>query len=419
MPFLKKIFRFLRSMVFGMILLGLIILCCLAGSLIPQGESEMTYVRQYGSGTAMLFLSLGFTDIFHTWYFTVLEALLCGNLILCSILRFPAARKTMAGLKAQAEHADPAQEHPLEPGGAETVLAALKRARFRGNDRILTRNGIGACGSFLVHLSILVILLFGTLTLTTPVTQDVTVMPGETFTLADGTTVTCLSFRIQDETGRLDYASRIRVASPGEETGAEAEIRVNEPLRHGGTKVYQYTYGTKPVIRVTNTASGAEESFYVDAGDFLSIDGRNGLIFDALHPGYILNEDGTYTLITSSAMSYADPVYDVRTVSDGSITSVLAFPGETITIGDIGYTMADPVEYPGLRIKQTAPVLYAGLYFGFGLMIAALFLCFFMVPACARVEENGFVIRSAKPQDALLDEIAIALDGTDKKGDAP
>ena len=90
---MKKIGQLLRSMRFGMILLGGIIACSLAGSLIPQGDRPMTYVRAYGATTAQFFINLGFTDIFHTWYFCTLEILLCGNLILCSIIRFPKTRK--------------------------------------------------------------------------------------------------------------------------------------------------------------------------------------------------------------------------------------------------------------------------------------------------------------------------------------
>ena len=50
---MKKVFSFLRSMRFGMILLVLVMLCSLAGSLIPQGEQDMTYVRSYGASAAV------------------------------------------------------------------------------------------------------------------------------------------------------------------------------------------------------------------------------------------------------------------------------------------------------------------------------------------------------------------------------
>ena len=43
----KKLINFLRSMTFGMILLGLILLCSFPGSVIAQGNTPDWYVRTY------------------------------------------------------------------------------------------------------------------------------------------------------------------------------------------------------------------------------------------------------------------------------------------------------------------------------------------------------------------------------------
>ena len=395
---MKKLFAFLRSMRFGMLLLALVMLFSFAGSLIPQGEDAMIYVRAYGASAAGLLLRTGLTDVFRSWYFILLLALLCGNLVLCSIVRLPTARKTFARLREEARAAEP--DHPLRPGGAERVRDRLRRERFRRDGTVWHKNGAGAYGSFLTHLSILLVLLFGSLALATPSVTDTTVMPGEAIELEGGVRVECLRFRIEDETGRLDYASRLRVTDGKE--ALEREIRVNEPLRFRGYKIYQQTYGTAGRVRVFNSANGAEETFFLTEPAFLSIDGRNGVYFRALYPGYLKGEDGSYTLITSTSVSYADPVYEVQSVTDGSSASVLAFPGETLTIGDISFTFLAPEEYPGLRIKKTSALLYACLYASFGLAVAALWLCFFAAPVCVRVEETGYAVVSLKPQEGLL-----------------
>ena len=395
---MKKLFAFLRSMRFGMLLLVLVMAFSFAGSLIPQGEDAMTYVRAYGATAAGLLLRTGLTDVFRAWYFIALLVLLCGNLVLCSIVRFPAARRAFDRLKEEARDAEP--DRPVKPGGAERVRGLLRKERFRRDGAVWFINGAGAYGSFLTHLSILLVLLFGSLALATPVVTDTTVLPGEAVALDGGVRVECLSFRIEDETGRLDYASRLRVTDGKE--AVEREIRVNEPLRFKGYKIYQQTYGTAGRVRVFNSANGAEETFSLTEPAFLSIDGRNGVYFRALYPGYLKGEDGSYTLITSSSMSYADPVYEVQSVTDGSAASVLAFPGETLTIGDISFTFLEPEEYPGLRIKKTSALLYACLYASFTLMVAALWLCFFAAPVCVRVEEEGYAVVSPKPQEGLL-----------------
>lgn len=402
---MKKVFLFLRSMRFGMILLCLIMILSLAGSLIPQGEEAMTYVRAYGAGAASWIIRLGIDDLFHSWYFLLIMGLLCGNLLLCSILRFPKTLRTMEGLKRQAKEAE--WDHPLAPGQAEKIRDRLSAMHFRRDGNLYTAHGIGAYGSFLVHLSILLILLFGSLTLMMPKIQDLTVLPGDSLTLADGTEVTCLSFRIENEKGELDYTSLLRAISPGGDREKEQEVRVNEPLRFGQYKIYQQTYGTAGRVLIQNEGNGAEETLYLTEPAFLSIDSRNGVYFQTLYPGYIQEDDGSYTLITSTAMGYADPVYSVQSISEGSSASVLAFPGETIRIGEISFTFLEPEEYPGLRIKTLSPFLYGGLYFGFGLIVAALYLCFFHTPVCVRVEEEGVVIRASKEVPELraqLDE---------------
>jgi len=98
---------------------------------------------------------------------------------------------------------------------------------------------------------------------------------------------------------------------------------------------------------------------------------------------------------------------------------VLVFPGETLQIGEHSFTFLDPAEYPGLRIKRLSPILYGCLYFGFALMVAALCLCFFATPACVRVEEDGFAIRSPNPQEGLLINLKAALEGANSSGGKP
>ena len=82
----KKIIKFLRSMTFGMVLLVLILVCSFAGSLIGQGNDPGWYVKTY-PGWHGIILSLGLDDVFGSWYFITLMALLCMNLSLCSVLR--------------------------------------------------------------------------------------------------------------------------------------------------------------------------------------------------------------------------------------------------------------------------------------------------------------------------------------------
>ena len=401
---MKKTLRFIRSMKCGMILLVLVMLLSLAGSLIPQQEASMRYVRAYGAQTAQFLIAVGATDIFHTWYFYALEILLCLNLVLCSIVRFPRT------LKANGEWTDRARraegEHPLTGEKREKLCGFLTVRHYRleqaADGAVYSKNAAGFYGSFLTHLSILLVLLFGSLVLMTPDIQDLTVLPGSALTLADGTTVTCDQFHITDETGRLDYASVLTVRSADGQREKQQEIRVNQPLRFGEYKIYQQTYGTAGRVRITNHTNGAEEVMFLTDPCFLSIDGRNGVYYQALYPGFLRDAEGNYTLITSTSVSYQDPVYAIQTVSDGMTTSVLAFPEDELRLGDISFTFLSPTEYPGLRIKHVSSWLFGGLYFSCGLMVAALYLCFFAAPVYVRVREDSYTILSPKNQQGLI-----------------
>ena len=401
---MKKIIRFLRSMQFGMILLVLVIACSVAGSLIVQQREPMEYVNRYGEGAARVILALQLNDVFSSVYFLVLMAALCLNLTLCSLVRLPRTVKAATQLLSRAESAP--VEHELAPQQVEKVSTYLKQNHYRPREKdgrkIYVKNLIGFYGSFFTHLSFLLILVVGALAVVTATVTDQTVMPGETLTLADGTTITVESFQIEDETGLLDYASKIVMRAADGAKEAAREIRVNEPMSFEGYKVYQQTYGTAGSVEIHNLANGASEVMHLTESCFLTLNGVDGLFFQALYPGYVKAEDGTVTLITSTSGAYTDPVYDVLSVAEGSMSPVLAFPGETLTIGEVSFTFQEPVSYPGLRIKHVSTAVLGALYAVFALMVAGLYLCFFMVPTAVTVTESGYTIVSPKPSAGLI-----------------
>lgn len=83
---MKNPLRFLQSMKFGMILLGLVLICSIIGSLIRQGN-ELTFYEQVYPSWSKILLLMQFHKIFSSWYFITLLALLCLNLISCSLIR--------------------------------------------------------------------------------------------------------------------------------------------------------------------------------------------------------------------------------------------------------------------------------------------------------------------------------------------
>ena len=400
----KKLVKFLRSMTFGMILLGLILLCSFPGSVIAQGNTPDWYVQTYPDWHGII-LKLGLDDVFGSWYFITLLAMLCVNLTLCSLIRI----RNVAKASKNAASAAAARKTKvfLNPEGITQLRQLLEERHYKkevfGETTVYSKNAIGWYGSFVTHLAILLTVLFGAAALYLPKVTDQTCFPGESLVMEDGTAIAVESFRIENAEGKLDYASMIDIRLPDGRTSGQKRISVNYPLSFGGYKVYQQTYGTAGAVTVRNTQTGGEDRFILNEMCFLSLDSINGIWFEALYPGYIRDESGNFTLITQTSGSYEDPVYQVLLASEGVYTPVMVFPGETLSVGGVEFTFEDPVEYPGLRIKRTPAAVNALLFVAFGLMILGLWFCFFQMPAIVAVREEGYAVAGPKPQGLILE----------------
>ena len=204
---MKKAIDFLRSMRFGMILLVLVMLLGFAGSMIVQQREPMEYVRRYGeentssSPVARMTFAAGLDDVFSAPYFIAVLAALSVNLLLCSIVRFPKVRGAAGRLKKQAETC--AMKENLTGGDAKKLGDFLKARGFKASEAqsrtVYIKHMAGFYGSFLTHLSFLLILAVGAAAVLTANVQDRTVMPGETIELDGGMRITVHGFAIEDD----------------------------------------------------------------------------------------------------------------------------------------------------------------------------------------------------------------------------
>ena len=395
-------------MTFGMILLGLILLCSFPGSVIAQGNTPDWYVKTYPDWHGII-LTLGLDDVFGSWYFIALLILLCLNLTLCSLIRI---RSVVKASKEASSHAASRKTATfLSAENTAQLRDLLDSRRYKketfGETTVYSKNAIGWYGSFITHLAILLTVLFGAAALYLPKVTDQTCIPGEQLIMEDGAAIAVESFRIENEAGELDYASVIEISLPDGRNSGKERISVNYPLSFGGYKVYQQTYGTAGAVTVRNQTTGGEDRFVLSEMCFLSLDSINGVWFEALYPGYIRDESGNFTLITQTSGSYADPVYQVLLASEGVYTPVMVFPGETLTVGGVDFTFEEPVEYPGLRIKKTPEAVNTLLFAAFGLMVLGLWFCFFQTPSIVVVREEGYTVAGPKPQGLEMELAAL------------
>lgn len=98
--------------------------------------------------------------------------------------------------------------------------------------RVYSKNLLGFYGSFLTHLSILLILAVGTAAVVLAEVNDQVVMPDESVTLSDGTCLTVEAFQIENDLGDLDCASVVTATTADGSRSERVQIRVNgHPFR--------------------------------------------------------------------------------------------------------------------------------------------------------------------------------------------
>ena len=381
---MKKLFVFLRSMKFGLILLIAVMVCSLAGSLIPQGREA---------------------NIFSSWYFILLVGMLFVNVSLCCASRLPALRKIKGNVFAAADSGQ--DGHVIGAAAAAGLKSYLAEKKYRSfeteNSTVFYKNLFGYYGSFVVHVSVLLILVFGGLVLGLSQSEDYYALPGREVALENGAVLMLESFRITDQTGKTDYASIINITTPDGKSSGPREIRVNYPLTYRGSKYYQQSYGTAGSLSAVNQSTKGSDVFYLTERSFFSADGRNGIWFEALFPGYTEDEDGNITPLVFRTNVYPDPIY-LAMVADGGVTETRFFlPGETIQAGDIVFEFNMPINYPGIRVKSVPDPFPALLYAAFALMTAGFWLNFFHMPSVVSVREDSYTITGSAGVQLKID----------------
>jgi cytochrome c biogenesis protein len=87
--FLHSLWDFFCSLKLTMFLMIALAVISIIGTVIPQGTPPQEYLAQISPAKINLYKSLGFFDMYHSWWFILLLYLLTVNLVACSIKRLP------------------------------------------------------------------------------------------------------------------------------------------------------------------------------------------------------------------------------------------------------------------------------------------------------------------------------------------
>lgn len=214
-----------------------------------------------------------FTGIYTSWFFRMLESVLCLNIALCSMRRFlrlweeTFLRVTDFSLDIQKLPASFSATVPLGCRiNIEQVLTSMgyKTSRHSKDNGFCiygVRGRFVPWGSFLVHISILLIILGGLIGSVYGSDSEVMLPVGGVYTVKD-TQSESFDIRLdgfktehyQDGTVS-DWISDITVVNNGQHI-LSSEVKVNHPLSYNGIKIYQKSYGTVLKAQVLDESGG-------------------------------------------------------------------------------------------------------------------------------------------------------------------
>jgi len=407
---------------FSSVRLTVALLLCLAatsilGTLIPQNDDPGAYLDTFGPVLFRFFSLLSLFDMYHSWWFQLLLILLTANVVVCSLDRFKPTWK-IAWMRKPVFH--PSQFSaarggkgfgmPLAPEPlAEAIRSRVSRAF--GHCRLERAEGGGfhvwaekwrwsRLGVYVVHLSVVLLLIGGMIGSRFGFEGFVTVAEGETvdrIRLRGGGEILPLPFAIRcddfdvsfyDTGSPREFRSSLSLLK-GEETILQRDIRVNEPLRHAGINIFQSSYGPLPPRRMTLNFTDRETEVVYP---------REAEIGQAVT---IPEEGGSLTIqgFQSRAEFMGRPVGEafvgLLTPPRGEPVEVLLplrFPSFDKMRGDRWIVSIGELEqryYTGLQVTRDPGVWV--VYLGFCLMIAGCFITFFMPHQrlWVRVEPEG------------------------------
>jgi len=260
---LKKTFNFLKSMKFGLILLGILCLISVIGSVVPQGREEAFYLSTYSPLWSQLIISFKLYDIYHSGGFIVLFLALSLNLFLCSTIRFKNVINKMKKLSLS-----PTKAQLKSPVNTENFSSTnnindifmrqgFKNINHKKDNSVdiyySTKNKIGYLGSWLIHVGILLIIVFYGYGQYTFIDTAVYGVPGSTQEV-EGTdyimNIHDFDIVYRDDGSVQQYITQGTLTDKDGNSLVSQEIYVNNPMRYNGYTFYQHSTGWASEINV-------------------------------------------------------------------------------------------------------------------------------------------------------------------------
>ncbi|MHC4481036.1 MAG: cytochrome c biogenesis protein ResB [Planctomycetota bacterium] len=400
-----SVLRALRSVKLAVIVLLALILASVAGTLVVQGADAQTYAQLYGPGAATVLTATGLADVFTSWWFLALTGWLAASMFCCSVVRLPRILRSIRSHRALREESayERTQYHKAwscPAGGdltvealAERAVSALRARRYRLAERLsddgrtclsARKHAAGRLGPFLVHLSLIVIVIGGAWTALGKFTTSVNVAIGESVPLAG----TPYFVKLRDFTVELyagtdqpsEYISHLTMMQDGRDVG-QGQVKVNQPLTLEGYSFYQMRYlptASDVTLEVTRKADGRAMGEFTLPMDRKTPVEALGATLEARDflPHFAITSDKA---VVSRTPKYINPAVQLTVHSGGkaqSTTWVFQDAGDVhgSSKGDYRYNLKQytPTTRSGMKVVRD-PAVYV-VYGGFTVLLVGTFL---------------------------------------------
>ena len=411
---LKKLWKFLSSMRFAILLLLILCAACAVGSVVPQGKELAWYAAAYSERSAAVIKALWLDDVYHSPWFLAIAGFLCCNLLLCNLLRLPGV---VRGARAFADPTGTPPDPDAAVEGIEDARAVFSALRMPEPVRIgreesetlfSAKNSAGFWGAWVCHLGILLLILGFGLGQMTHEEHAVYGVPGQTRQIGESSLLLTIDdFRVdlrEDDTVE-QYTARVTVRDTESGEDKEATISVNHPARLFGYQFYQNSTGWAARASVLKNGAPLQEETLC-AGEYLRVKDKPDLAvhFRAFYPDYV-HKPGQEPRTASGALR--NPAYLYAIYYRDEIVGMNVLTGdETIRIDEYEIRFGEPQNYTVIQIKRdrfTALALLGGIVTALGL-----FLALYVLPcrlwAIRRQDGTWTVSGSARKGGALFAE---------------
>ena len=328
-PVINRILDFFSSVRFGVVLLCILVALSMLGMLIIQQNVDGfdAYYASLTPAEKLVYGSLGFFDVYHSWYYNLLLLILSLNIVLASIDRFPSAwsyiskpkisatrdwilnQKQNSVVRITAESENEAIEtvsRVFEENGLKTRASQTEESFYAVDEsgkkdfsKIETKKYFSVfgesgkynrLGAYIVHVALLTLFLGHFVALQTGFDAVVNMIPGETtdqiqmlqfnldkkenFDVQLPFTIACLDIQQKlinpgGEIGvnnTLDWRTQIKINDP-EYGETIADVSLNKPFSYRGYRFFQaqtVPIGNARTIKLELTPEKGGENLTVD-----------------------------------------------------------------------------------------------------------------------------------------------------------